>query len=321
MEKRQVPESEWEHKDHPELRIISDELWTQVREQFTRATRGLGVKRLGGMNRTEASRKYLFSGLLRCGMGGGKMIITATSPPRYGCANRREQKTCANKATVPLELLERQFVSALSEKLQSEDLREELIQTLLQNLRDEKCKRLSEQDSTDQERRDLEQTRKTLTIQIENLVSAVRVSGGSRALLSELTEAEAALDRIDTRLASASNPPSREITEDEVREFLNETANSFKEVLLGAPEAVKHAFQKRISSITVTPTTDERGPVYRVSGDVDLFSPPERVLQSNLVDSNLTPLVPNQVRYQTAQKVSAYAVFSQVMSESDSEKQ
>jgi len=54
--------------------------------------------------------------------------------------------------------------------------------------------------------------------------------------------------------------------------------------LLGAPEVVKHAFQKRLSSITLTPTTDEMGPVYRVSGDVDLFSPAEHVLQSNPVE-------------------------------------
>jgi DNA invertase Pin-like site-specific DNA recombinase len=65
METRYLPESEWQRKDLPELRIISDELWTRVQERFTTATRRFGVKRLGGMNRTEASRKYLFSGLLR----------------------------------------------------------------------------------------------------------------------------------------------------------------------------------------------------------------------------------------------------------------
>lgn len=45
--------------EHSELRIVSDELFAQAQEQFARATRGFGVKRLGGLSRTEASRKYL----------------------------------------------------------------------------------------------------------------------------------------------------------------------------------------------------------------------------------------------------------------------
>lgn len=34
---------EWDRMDHPELRIVSDELFAQVQEQFARATKGLGV--------------------------------------------------------------------------------------------------------------------------------------------------------------------------------------------------------------------------------------------------------------------------------------
>jgi hypothetical protein len=61
--KHYLPESEWEKKEITELRIVSDVLFESVQQQFERATRGLEVKRLGGMTRTEASRKYLFSGV------------------------------------------------------------------------------------------------------------------------------------------------------------------------------------------------------------------------------------------------------------------
>ena len=148
MVKLYLPEDQWERKEQPELRIISDELWKQVQEQAARATRGLGVKRLGGMSRTEASRKYLFSGLLKCGVCGGNMTITGINPPRYGCTRHRNQRTCLNRATILVEALERQFVSALAEKLQSEILREELVQGLLHHLQDEKNKSLSRQDAT-----------------------------------------------------------------------------------------------------------------------------------------------------------------------------
>jgi DNA invertase Pin-like site-specific DNA recombinase len=289
MEKRYLPEDQWERKEQPELRIISDELWKQVQEQAARATRGLGVKRLGGMSRTEASRKYLFSGLLKCGVCGGNMTITTTDPPRYGCTRHRNQRTCLNKATILVEALERQFVSALTEKLQSETFREELVQALLHHLQDEKNKSLSRQDGTARAAGELEAARATLTIQVENLVRAVRECGGSRALLAELGEAEAALERVDERLAAATKPPPPDVTEDEVRAFIGETAKSFTEILLGAPAALKHELQRRITSITLTPSTDEAGHIYTATGDVGLFSSPEHAVQTNQVQHLRSP--------------------------------
>jgi len=46
---------------------------------------------------------------------------------------------------------------------------------------------------------------------------------------------------------------------------------------------VRHELQKRIKSITLTPSVKELGSVYKVSGDVALFSSPESVVQSNQV--------------------------------------
>jgi len=282
FERRVTPESEWQQQHQPQLRIISDELWEQVQLQFIRANRG-GVKRLGGMARTEASRRYLFSGLLQCGWCGANMTITTTNPPRYGCSSNRNRRTCTNRATVLLEVLEREFVSALGVKLQSEDIREELVQAVFRSLRDAKSKRLSEQSAVARESAELEATRKTLTTQVENLARAIQECGGSRALLANLTEAEARLDRIDERLASATNPPIKDISEDEVRAFLRDSSNSFTDILFGAPDVVKHEFRKRISSIILTPIVDDRGPVYVVTGDVTLFSAAEHALQSNQV--------------------------------------
>jgi hypothetical protein len=211
------------------------------------------------------------------------MTITSTNPPRYGCTRHRNQRTCLNKATILVEALERQFVSALTEKLQSETFREELVQALLHHLQDEKNKSLSRQDGTARAASELEATRATLTVQVGNLVRAVRESGGSRALLAELDEAETALERVDERLAAATKPPPPDVTEDEVRAFIGEIGKSFTEILLGAPETLKHWLQRRITSITLTPSTDEAGSMYTASGDVGLFSSPEHALQTNQV--------------------------------------
>jgi site-specific DNA recombinase len=49
MERRYLPQDQWERKEQRELRIIPDELWARVRAQATSATRRFGVRRLGGM--------------------------------------------------------------------------------------------------------------------------------------------------------------------------------------------------------------------------------------------------------------------------------
>jgi hypothetical protein len=121
------------------------------------------------------------------------MTITTTKPPRYGCSRHRNQQSCANKATIPGEALEREFLAALGLKLRAEDLREELVQALLQHLRDTKHKKVSEQEATDRTAGQMEATRDNLRTQIENLVRAIRGCGGSRA---QLGEAEAALERV-----------------------------------------------------------------------------------------------------------------------------
>jgi Recombinase zinc beta ribbon domain len=234
-----------------------------VQRQFMRATKGFGVKRLGGMSRTEASRKYLFSGLLRCGLCGGNMTITSTKPPRYGCANHRNSGICVNKATIPLQALEKEFMAALSERLQSETIREELVQVPMQHVKTAKGRTLSEQHDAERQREEMEATRKTLGFQMENLVRAIRESGHSRALIADLTEVEARIARLDEILTSSARPAALEVTEHEVRTFINSRALSFGEILAASPEAVRQELQKRISSITLTPSVDERGPCIR----------------------------------------------------------
>lgn len=282
--RRDVPESEWDRREMPELRIISDELFARVQEQLKRATRGFGVKRLGGMTRTEASRRYLFSGLLKCGACGANMTIVTNAPARYGCADHRNRSTCANRTTIRLEDLEREFIGALAANLQSEALREELVKTLLDYLKTKKAVTESNQAVGDQNREQMRATRKTLDTQLQNVMSAIRDCGYSRTLLTELTELEAKAARIDEILAAHAPQPEREITEKEVREFLTCGVESFAEVLTGTPEVVRQHLQKSISSITLTPSVDERGSHYKVSGDVALFSAPQGAVQNNPVE-------------------------------------
>ena len=280
-----VPEEQWDTREAPELRIISDELWAKVH-----AVRGqkvhVGVQKTGGMSRTEASRRYLLSGLMRCGACGGGMIVRANNPTRYGCSSHRNRgpEACTNRITIRQDELEQAFVSALTDKLRANDLREELIVTLHTQLVEQGSLQ-QEADKAAAEQRDemIANRAKYLRHQL-NLRNAIKEEGGCRSLYEDLKEVEAKIDRIDERLAAQERPPVKPISVDEVRKFVDDHAHRFEELLMGSAEQLKGEFQRRIDSITLTPGVDEQGPFYIVSGDVDLFAIPPDALQTNQVD-------------------------------------
>ncbi|WP_299365662.1 recombinase family protein, partial [uncultured Paracoccus sp.] len=93
------PQDEWVRHEAPELRIVDDALWAEVKaRQGTHATairtaEGSGRHGLGA--RVAARRrKYLLSGLLECGQCGGSLIIAGQGKyKRYYCTNAKEKGT------------------------------------------------------------------------------------------------------------------------------------------------------------------------------------------------------------------------------------
>jgi site-specific DNA recombinase len=89
--RRPRPESEWRIVSHPELQIVSDELWQRVqeRQKTLMATYG-GAKSGGVLMPRSATSPYLLSGILKCGACGANLIIVSGygsygHHPKYGC--------------------------------------------------------------------------------------------------------------------------------------------------------------------------------------------------------------------------------------------
>lgn len=283
--RKEVPKEQWETREAPELRIISDELWNKVHAVRSQKVK-VGVQKTGGMSRTEASRRYLLGGLMQCGTCGGRINVTTTNPTRYGCSSHRNRgkHACTNALSVKQIELERAFVLALADKLRANDLREDLIQNLYSYLH-EQAHLQEEADKAALEQRDEMITNRAKFLRHQaNLLKAIREEGGCRSLYEDLKEVEAKIARIDERLASGERPAVKPITLDEVREFVKGHAHRFEELLMGSAEQLKAEFQRRIRSVTLTPGIDEQGPFYEVSGDVDLFTVSPDAVQTNPVD-------------------------------------
>lgn len=280
-----VPADQWDTREAPELRIISDELWNKVQAVRTQKIT-IGIQKTGGMDRTAASRRYLLSGLMKCGQCGGDINVATSNPTRYGCRNHRNRgkDACINRFTVRQDALEQKFLAALCQKLRSQDLREELIQALHTHLVEQRHLQDKAAEAALEQRTEMECNRAKYLRHQANLLEAIREEGGCRSLYEDLKEVEGKIARIDERLVSGERAPARPITMEEVREFVNGEALRFEQLLMGSAEQLKADFQRRITSITLTPSVDERGPLYTVTGDVDLFSLPEGAVQTNQVD-------------------------------------
>ena len=64
-------------------------------------------------------RRFLLSGLLKCGLCGGYTIV---GKDRYGCATRRAKGTCANAITIIRQEIEDRVISGLKDKLMAPEL-------------------------------------------------------------------------------------------------------------------------------------------------------------------------------------------------------
>ena len=105
------PETDWIIQDVPELRIIPDDLWQAVkaRQQDQKADWNTD----GFWDRKRP--RYLFSGLMACGVCGGGIVNL--NGVRVGCANARNKGTCDNRRTMRRDLLEETILDALKHHL------------------------------------------------------------------------------------------------------------------------------------------------------------------------------------------------------------
>lgn len=111
------PEDEWITQDVPDLRIIDQSLWDQVKKRQ-------GKLELNNKKNkdfwTKQRPRYLLSGLIRCGAcGGGFSVISQT---HIGCANARNKGTCTERRSIKRTTLEDIVLDGLKHQLMDPEL-------------------------------------------------------------------------------------------------------------------------------------------------------------------------------------------------------
>jgi site-specific DNA recombinase len=103
----------WIVKDVPDLRIVDQTLWDQVKDR----QRALRKERIFWQKQRP---RMLLSYLLKCGCCGGG--FSKVSQDRYGCSTARNKNTCDNRLTARQEDLEGLVIGALQSRLMDPDL-------------------------------------------------------------------------------------------------------------------------------------------------------------------------------------------------------
>ena len=111
----------------PQLRIVDDELWEQVKARQAEMRR---VTSNGDPRRFNQARrpKFLFSGLTKCAECGGGYVMYWRD--RLACFGARSRGTCTNRLTISRQEVEERVLVALRDKLMRRDLFEDFCREL-----------------------------------------------------------------------------------------------------------------------------------------------------------------------------------------------
>ena len=191
---RPRPESDWKRIDVPEWRIVSEELWERAQARKRFAGKRFSASHLGGFNRSERSKRYIFSGFLVCGVCGSKLVIASGSGKRgyvkYGCPSHRYRGTCSNGLMIKQDRLETQLIAGLTERVSKSELIEyalkrfqEQLQMRLRDIQEQTLKAADAVSALQNQRRELKERANNLDKSLEFRESGTK-DRGFRNILS-----------------------------------------------------------------------------------------------------------------------------------------
>lgn len=259
---RPRPASEWVEVAAPDLRIVTDGIWSAAHGRLDAARRlylGATKGRAFGRPVVGSVSRYLLTNLAACGCCDGALRVrTRNDNGRgrlsfYGCAgyHERGRAVCRNNADVPMPAADAALIDALLSNVLDRDVLRDAVEeavALLMGAGQHDQLQAIEADiaTTDKER--------------QHLVAAIAAGGQLAGLLDALQGREATLTALDAkRKAIASQTRLRKADAGRVRAGLHALAGDWRRVLADDPEHARPIVVKLLQGrVTFTPMAEPR---------------------------------------------------------------
>jgi len=261
--RRARPENEWRVVPHPELQIVSDELWQRVKERQDKLQATYGVRKGGGiLIPRSVTSPYLLSGILKCGLCGGNLIIitgydSSGHHPRYGCSQHFNRGACSNSLTVRRDWLEGRMLDELKNYVLQRDAVEYVFDQFGSHVRNAFAG-LSNQMAQMRERK------KKLEGELRRLAATAAETGPSAFLVEAINEREKQLRELSERLL-AGGANSVDIHLSDIRDFILGKMGDLRALMAGDPAPARKELLKHVSEIRMMPQQVEDGKEYYVA--------------------------------------------------------
>jgi len=195
-------QSEWIEKPMPHLRIVSDELWEQAharRVAVSQSVQALRTAEECKVRSTGSRPKYLFSGLLSCGVC--HKPFTLYGGNRYACSTVTTQgiHRCTNTLKVERALVEELLLEPIQTELFTEDGYEVLRASFMEGVEDLYRSKMTGQHKTRERLTEVER-------ELANLMAAIKAGILTPTTKDELEKAEAERERLKQQLEAPSKP-------------------------------------------------------------------------------------------------------------------
>lgn len=261
------PPDQWIRQPAPDLRILADDLWQGV--QARKAA-------LGPMQAGQArAPARLLSGLLRCGLCGGSMVMVsagARARPgarRLACATRRDRGGCDNGAFPLVQDVEARVLAALRDRLLAPDA----IARMVKTFHDDAEARHREAQAA---RAGVEREAAEIQRRISRAWDAFDDGILTKAAFGQrMAELEARREAAESALAAAAAPPPIVTLHPNAPALLRAAVEDLANSLDDDDSAeIRAALRPLIHSVTVTPA-EGRGQVH-----LDLVAKTRALLKS-----------------------------------------
>ena len=256
---RPNPAEQWERVEVPDLRIIDDDLWNRVKERQRFVRIEMSRDASGNALNRAHRRKYLFSGLLRCGVCGSGYTITGKD--RYGCASHRSKGICTNTHSIKRQVIEDRVLSGLKDRLMAP----ELIATFIEEFTAEMNRHSVE---AEQDRRSKERELAAVMRKIDAILKAIEDGMYTPSMKDRLLALEDGKGELQVALDTPPPPPLRihpnihKIYERKVADLVNVLNDDV--IKAEANEIIRGLIDK----IVLFPATDDSGLDAELHGDL-----------------------------------------------------